>query len=301
MNIRSTQIINTTQEANREDASPVLVVISGNLLDIGRILPIVKKDLVIGRDQNVDFRLHDSQISRRHLKISELKTYKNEPAFIVTDMQSTNGTLLNGKKIESGWCRLGETISLGESILLFRLETVSKFHTPSNPLRLISKDPLTGVFNRRAFDQIAKQEHQQAAMMERCYSLILIDIDNFKKINDSLGHPTGDIVLKKVAESMNEQVRSSDILARVGGEEFAVLLPSQTALGGFKLAERLRMAVMRLNLEKIKPGLKITISLGVSTGDPREDTFENVYAAADRALLKAKKEGRNQTVVDSFG
>ena len=120
-----------------------MVVISGNLLDIGRILPIPKKEIVIGRDQNVDFRLHDTQISRRHLKISELQTYNGEPAIHLEDMQSTNGTLINGKKIGSGWCKLGETISIGESILLFRLETASKIQTPANPLRLISKDPLT--------------------------------------------------------------------------------------------------------------------------------------------------------------
>jgi len=143
---------------------------------------------------------------------------------------------------------------------------------------------LTGLLNRRGFEQKGGQEWEHAHRYKRPLSLIMIDIDHFKNVNDSYGHAIGDLVLKKVAQSCNSELRKVDILSRCGGEEFCVLLPETEIDHALDIAERLR-------LESLKPldtevgQLGISISLGVAENN------------ADQALYKAKRIGRNCTIV----
>ncbi len=292
-----TQIIN--YDSFEDHKQPVLVVISGNLLDIGRILMIGRSSKVIGRDPETDFSLNDNQISRRHFIIHRVENRDGDLVLDIEDLNSTNGTLVNGRSVKRGWVKLGETIAIGdETILLFRLESNSKIHTPMYPLRLISKDPLTSVFNRRAFEQIMTHEHEKAVTVNQPYCILMLDVDHFKKINDTYGHPTGDIVLKTLAQRLSGQIRSNDIIARVGGEEFAIFVPEQNIGGGFLLAERLRKNVMGLSFEGVDPQLGITISIGISSADPISDfTPQLVYLAADNALYQAKRNGRNRCII----
>jgi diguanylate cyclase (GGDEF)-like protein len=126
----------------------------------------------------------------------------------------------------------------------------------------------------------------------------MIDLDNFKMINDQFGHQNGDMILKNVGGLMKDSIRSSDILARYGGEEFAIILPKTISLEAYKIAEKLRISIE--NKEFVSPDgikLKITISIGISEFFKHADNKRDLIAAADRALYLAKKEGKNCTFV----
>lgn len=151
-------------------------------------------------------------------------------------------------------------------------------------------DPMTGLFNRRGLAMAL----ESVVQMRQQFSAITLDIDHFKTINDSYGHDTGDEVIRTLAEQIRHNARESDILCRVGGEEFLVLLPDTTLAEAEMIAERLRQNVEILALPGIRP---ITISLGVSYWNQQMGEPETSLKRADEALYKAKQEGRNRVVV----
>lgn len=164
--------------------------------------------------------------------------------------------------------------------------------------RLAATDPLTGINNRRHFLQHAQQELQRSERYGLPMALLMLDIDKFKNVNDTFGHATGDTVLKAVVEACSLNLRHVDIFGRLGGEEFATLLPQTDMDGALTMAERLRQAVEALEI----PGngddtpIRVTISLGLSALRPGED-LDALMRRADAALYRAKNEGRNRTCV----
>jgi two-component system, cell cycle response regulator len=282
-------------ETFSEDTSriPVLVVVSGNLLDVGKVLPLYRNNLTVGRDSSTDLPLNDRLISRNHLEVAEVKQEKDAFSIHVKDNGSTNGTFLKGKRINEEWLRSGETIEIGtETILLFRTESINCIKNPNIILSMISKDSLTGVYNRRAFDQLIEHIREKLSNTGVCYSLLLIDIDHFKKVNDSFGHPFGDSILKMIAETICMYVRAEDIVARLGGDEFAVVLPGLNAERATELSERLMSKIRCLKSDDQKC-LDLTVSIGISDDCSAKLKPSELYRRADVALYKAKKKGRN--------
>lgn len=159
------------------------------------------------------------------------------------------------------------------------------------------RDPVTGVNNRTAMDSALSQEIKLARRHAVPLSMIIFDIDRFKQINDTYGHIAGDALLKRVAETMSDCVRGSDIIYRYGGEEFVVLLRNTKKPGARLLAERIRKAIesMHFNYEDLK--IKITVSAGLSAFN-KADTPNLFLERCDAALYQAKKNGRNCVVVD---
>ncbi len=155
------------------------------------------------------------------------------------------------------------------------------------------RDPLTGIYNRITFDEALDREiKKDRRYKDNIFSLIMFDIDHFKHVNDQYGHPTGDRVLKKLAELVKSKVREVDIFARWGGEEFMILAPRTDSDRAYKTAERLRNSIEEYNFI---PGENITCSFGTAEfleGESEEAILERV----DSALYEAKKSGRNQTV-----
>lgn len=157
-------------------------------------------------------------------------------------------------------------------------------------------DRLTGLYNRHHAYQLSTQVLEQANRYQSQLCVVTFDIDYFKKVNDNYGHPTGDRVLKQLADVIKLQVRKSDIVGRVGGEEFFIMLPEIGQAGATLFAERIRIEVATFHWHDLGLNHPVTISLGV-TEKKEDDTLEQLIYRADRALYKAKESGRNTVVV----
>jgi len=171
----------------------------------------------------------------------------------------------------------------------------AKFHEEIE--RLAITDGLTGLFNHRHFQERVKEEFHRSGRFPEPISLLLIDIDHFKEINDIYGHPVGDAVLKDVSGIIKKTVRNIDVPARYGGEEFAVILIGTDARGALKMAERLRKAVMKKAFSAEAGDFQITVSIGISTHRDDIRSQEELIEEADKALYHAKRTGRNRSVL----
>jgi diguanylate cyclase (GGDEF)-like protein len=159
------------------------------------------------------------------------------------------------------------------------------------------RDPLTGLYNRRFLEEFLLRELARADRKKHSLSIITLDIDHFKRINDSLGHGAGDIVLRRIGLLLQGFVRQSDIACRVGGEEFSVLLPEASMQIAEQRAESIRKAVQELRLKYEDHDLSgITISLGVAAYPDHGTTPDSLIRAADEALYDAKFRGRDRVV-----
>ena len=172
-----------------------------------------------------------------------------------------------------------------------------RIHQQNETLRHQSQtDALTGLCNRRRMYQVAEQELVRLQRSGGSLGLVLIDLDHFKRINDTHGHPIGDAVLKAFATLLSQQVRETDLAVRMGGEEFAVVMPDSDADAAYALAERIRKATLIL---KLPHQLKLTVSLGAGATREPTDTFEQVFSRTDKLLYCAKTRGRNRTERDN--
>lgn len=162
---------------------------------------------------------------------------------------------------------------------------------------LSNTDPLTQLFNRRYMMEVLEKEIQRTARKGAPVSLIIIDIDHFKKVNDVYGHQQGDVVLVNVANLVKRHLRSYDVAARYGGEEFVGILPETPLDEAMAVAERVRTAIQQLTFVNKLQTLRITISMGVATyPGPGVDTIDDFIRIADEALYRAKSEGRNRVI-----
>jgi diguanylate cyclase (GGDEF)-like protein len=160
--------------------------------------------------------------------------------------------------------------------------------------RLATTDGLTGLSNRRSFTAQLQARHREAERYKKPLSLLLLDIDHFKKVNDTYGHPAGDAVLRGVALAARTQARETDLCARYGGEEMAFILPETDARGAMVIAERVRAAVAAAQHPTESGNIRVTVSVGVATSPADGDSPEALLEAADKALYRAKQAGRNR-------
>lgn len=162
--------------------------------------------------------------------------------------------------------------------------------------RAASVDPLTNLANRRQFDQQAESVFGSAELRGRPAAMVMIDIDHFKRINDSWGHQAGDAVLSAIADIVKGCLRSSDVVARFGGEEIAILMPNTTLATAEAIAERVRQRIARNDFSQIAPALHVTLSAGVADTDIGRSDVTSLIKVADDALYRAKSAGRNRVV-----
>jgi len=153
-------------------------------------------------------------------------------------------------------------------------------------------DPLTGLLNRASLESRVAEIEQQARLTDGAVAVVLLDLDRFKRVNDEFGHERGDAVLRDAASEIRRSLRSFELVYRIGGEEFLLLLPGADLEGGIEIAERVRAAVA-----VARPGdIEITLSAGVATAAGEHVRYDTLFRAADVALLRAKREGRDQVV-----
>jgi diguanylate cyclase (GGDEF)-like protein len=156
-------------------------------------------------------------------------------------------------------------------------------------------DPLTGLLNRRYFNELSEKEAARSRRHGLSFAVLMLDIDHFKRINDTFGHPVGDVAIKALAQVCNKALRPHDILARYGGEEFILTLPHTDEEGARVVAERIRQAVEEIELATPTDPVRFTVSIGISIYK-KDRPFEQLVGRADEALYKAKQNGRNRVI-----
>jgi two-component system, cell cycle response regulator len=271
----------------------VIKVLTG--LEAGRVFVVTSEVVVVGRGSGCDLRIDDSSLSRQHCRIR-----LTNGTFFVEDLGSRNGTMVDNLRIKAPQMLTdGSLIQLAAStIIMFSHQEDLEVQAEQRLYASAVLDPLTGLHNRRHLDARLKAEFAFASRHRTPLSLLLIDIDHFKKVNDTYGHPGGDAALRALAERLQKAVRTEDIVARYGGEEFAIIARGIEAQGAMLLAERVRATAEAIRVAHDGNTISYTISVGVTTMT-RERIFDGVPAilkAADDALYQAKAAGRNRSV-----
>jgi diguanylate cyclase len=169
-------------------------------------------------------------------------------------------------------------------------------HSEQRLVRISTTDPLTGIFNRRHFMAMLAREQHRAERYRTGFSLLMLDIDHFKKINDTYGHPIGDEAIKAMAAAASKYLRPTDMIGRFGGEEFVVMLPHTDEAGAVVAAERIRESVANVVVPAGDQDVRFTVSIGAATY-ARKANAEQMLECADKALYAAKTGGRNQVCV----
>ena len=269
---------------------PWLVVVSG-VGSIGRMYRL-EHQLGIGRSPQCQVRLTEDGISRQHAML-ELTAEGNVQ---IVDLDSRNGTFVNGEAVSRVTLRDGDKIQIGgATILKFSFQDELDEAMQRNLYESATRDPLTHAVNRRGFAESLKKEFGFAHRHGRPLSIIAFDVDHFKRVNDTHGHPAGDHVLKRLAEVVVSNIRVEDLFARIGGEEFAIVLRDIPIDRAVDCAERLREAVEKTVFRVGDAQIPVTISIGIAMLDvashPRP---EALVEAADKALYEAKRTGRNR-------
>jgi diguanylate cyclase (GGDEF)-like protein len=270
--------------------SPYLVVISGP--SFGEMYRIKGSRTVVGRGEKADVRVLDDGISREHVAIE-----RQGGKLMLVDLGSTNGTFCNGNKVPRHELADGDKISLGSTTIL-KLAFLDKVdeHYQKQLFQSALRDGLTGTFNRRYFVDRLHTEMRFAVRHSKSIALLFVDIDHFKKINDTHGHQAGDAVLSLVAHQMMTTIRTEDVIARYGGEEFAIICREIEADGAKALAERLRSAVEKKKFEFDGKVIPVTVSVGAAV-DRKITDPQALVAAADAAMYEAKRTGRNRVIL----
>ncbi len=251
---------------------------------------LLKQRTVIGRELACDIVLNDNAVSRSHAAID-----LSDMQYFLTDLGSRNGTFVDDEMLQQRRrLRGGEQIRLGGTILKF-MESVDKeasYHDVVNSL--MARDPLTNSFNRSFMTSTLAKLLASSQFSKHSVALIMIDIDHFKKVNDTKGHLVGDEVLRVFTERILHILRAVDSLCRVGGEEFVVICERTDLKDAVRIAERIRLTVSSTPLSTQSGPVSVTCSLGVMTLDEANfATIEDLLSGADARMYTAKASGRN--------
>lgn len=268
---------------------PCLIMIRGDF--IGQVYELNKDVNMLGRGEDMDLVISDISISRRHAMI-----VNRVDGFHVSDLSSTNGSFVNKVEVNTPTpLREGDKVSLGNVVFKFTYQDEDDTNYHMMLRNMAIKDGLTRIFNRRYFMEVLEKEFDYNRRNRTGLGIILFDIDHFKEVNDTHGHPAGDFILKNIASLVDQVARGYDVFARFGGEEFVVMMRSGTLESAVVLAERIRASIENNVFEYTDAPLQITISLGVAfwSGDDRFLSSEELVRAADDQLYKAKHAGRN--------
>jgi diguanylate cyclase (GGDEF)-like protein len=280
-------------EPKRERGEACLVLLHPPGPDIGRRMALVKPSYVVGRENDVDLVIPRSSVSRNHSRL----TIDDDHGWWVQDLGSTNGTFVNEERIVSRLLSDGDQVRFGDVIYKFLSGTNIESAYHEEIYRMTILDGLTGVHNKRYFLEFLERELAGAVRHAHPLTLVMFDVDHFKKINDTRGHLAGDEVLKDLTNRIKPRIRREDLFARYGGEEFACVLPSTALAGGVVFAEHLRSLVAERPTPFEDNPIPFSISLGVATvhNEGKIDA-ESLIKRADDNLYMAKRNGRNRVV-----
>lgn len=268
--------------------SSALVVIYGE--ELGRKHDLEEGKTIIGRSSKSDIQIDHDSVSRQHVKVTV-----EEGRVSIEDVGSTNGTFLNDASLDGKvGLRNNDLIKVGRTVFKFIAHNNIEAAYHDEIYRLTTVDGLTQVHNRRYFDEAIERELSRCRRYGRALSLLLIDVDHFKRINDTFGHLAGDAVLKEVASAIQKRIRKEDLLSRYGGEEFAVLTPEIDHKGAQAMGEKVRKVIEKHEFSFDGEVIPVTISCGVATLGKKGDEAAALVQRADEKLYEAKESGRNK-------
>lgn len=272
-------------EANMRPGARLVVIHGANL---GKTVELIDKPVTIGRAPVCSMQIEHRSVSRLHCEV-----WPEGDRFFVRDLGSTNSTVINDGQIELCELKDGDQIKVGEIVIKFlRRESLEDRYLQAM-VEMATVDSLTQLPNRRVWREALEAEVARAAHGAPL-SLAFVDLDHFKRINDELGHLAGDEVLKAVAKEIRQSVRADQVAGRLGGEEFAIILPNMPLASAVRFSEALREAVEALRVSLPTGARRITTSVGVVQWLPGMQTSADFMRAADAELFRAKAEGRNR-------
>lgn len=269
-----------------------LTVITGT--EAGRVYPLSTGTFTIGRGSDTDIRLADREISRRHTEL----VVREDGTATVRDCGSKNGTLVGSRALGVTPCPLrdGATLQVGGAIVMrFSFRDHIEEHFERKLYHSATRDDLTGAYNKHHFKTALEREFGHAQRYGRPMALVLLDLDDFKEVNDTHGHAAGDHVLFEVATRLADDLRGDELIARYGGEEFVVLLRKADQREALFVAERLRRILEGAVITWGGTRIPVSASLGaVSTSQVRISGPDELFQLADDCLYRAKRHGKNR-------
>jgi diguanylate cyclase (GGDEF)-like protein len=295
---RTTDPVITVVPTTATKDRATLTIISG--INAGQVFAIDGTEHVLGRGTEADLWLEDGGVSRRHARIK----CRSDGRYFVEDLESTNGTFIGTQRIETCELRPNDRIQLGPHVILrFSFTDDAEEELQRRLYESSTRDGLTRLYNRKYFNERLTAEVAYSRRHKVKLAVLLIDLDDFKKINDTYGHLAGDMVLRLVSAQMQRLLRVEDLVARYGGEEFVVLARSTGKTDAIRLADRIRESIAQLELPVTSNlTIHVTMSMGVAAlpdvapeGGPTE-----LLALADARLYAAKRAGKNRVLSEGI-
>lgn len=286
--LAATRVIHATNTPKTHTGRPAcLVVIVGPKM--GQQIHL-DRTLTFGRDPNCGVHLDSDMISRRHAKVESFSG-----VYQLEDLGSTNGSFVNDIKITRTRLRDGDRVGIGKVLMKFLDSDNIEAEYHKEIYDLMTIDGLTGISNKKHFNDSLASEMSRPGSNATALSVLLFDVDHFKQVNDTRGHAAGDAVLRQLARTARGAIPSQYLLGRVGGEEFAVMLPGVDIATSLSIAEQLRAAVAGQQFQFEQQIIPVTISVGAATRvvGAMEGPLD-VFKRADEALYRAKSAGRNR-------
>jgi len=275
---------------------PTLTFLSGATL--GKELPLVHQQITIGRGEESDIVVGDPSISREHIRLTCRrvvgKNERPEVKVVLEDLKSKNGTRVNYRKINRAVLKPGDKICIGSTILKYENRDLADQKFFEQIHRLATIDSLTSLNNRFRITELLSEEIARKHRYPGCLSLLMIDIDDFKSLNDTYGHLLGDQAIQTVASVLKRNLRKQDKAGRLGGEEFLVVLPSTDLKGAATLANRICRDLEKSVAKELRLKRAVTVSIGVASCPGENMEQDKLLDLADRALYRAKGRGKNR-------
>jgi diguanylate cyclase (GGDEF)-like protein len=287
---RITKVQVVRPKAQSGDGCLVLIYPPGP--EMGKRWPLGSDEIVLGRGSDCDIQIDRDSVSRKHARI-----FRVGDQWFVEDLGSTNGSYINDVPIQKAPLRDSDFVKIGSAIFKFLSGSGVEASYHEEIYRMTIIDGLTGAHNKRYMIEFLEREMARCSRYERPLSLLMFDLDHFKRINDTHGHLTGDYVLKEMSRRLLVRVRKEELLARYGGEEFAAVLPETGNEGAMQFGEVIRTLVEAEAFEYEGDRFQVTVSVGVATldGDSSSRITDpgEFIKMADENLYKAKRAGRN--------
>lgn len=281
----------STAAGQHQKVEPYLIQLSGR--ETGQNYNLNNRTVKIGRDATCEICVDDPHVSRVHATITTV----NGELFI-KDLDSTNGIFVNGNKVTEHRLMDGDKVLVGTRLYFrFAYQDAHDQNYQQSLFKAANMDALTQLYNKKYFLDVLPKEMSFSRRAHEPLSLMMLDVDHFKKINDTHGHLAGDAVLKALGAHLAKHVRLENVASRYGGEEFAVILRNCDAELAHTIAERLRISMEANTVIFREEKISVTISIGIATyADENFATMEDFIHKADEFLYEAKRTGRNKTI-----